>query len=143
MLIMKKNSRSVLGFTMVLVFFLGISACSAQTPTEEIQEGAPFQTDGLLPTAAELVEETPTELVKTEVPVQEPVNQPAVEEPGESEGYPAPGYQFPTPTTDGGAYPSPEEGEAPPVKTGLEATDPASVVLASGKPQLVEFFAFW
>jgi hypothetical protein len=25
----------------------------------------------------------------------------------------------------------------------LEATDPSSVVLASGQPQLVEFFAFW
>lgn len=29
------------------------------------------------------------------------------------------------------------------VKTELEATDPGSVQLASGKPQLVEFFAFW
>jgi hypothetical protein len=25
----------------------------------------------------------------------------------------------------------------------LEATDPSTVVLASGQPQLVEFFAFW
>lgn len=25
----------------------------------------------------------------------------------------------------------------------LEATDPSSVVLASGQPQIVEFFAFW
>jgi hypothetical protein len=25
----------------------------------------------------------------------------------------------------------------------LEATDPATVSLAAGKPQLVEFFAFW
>lgn len=29
------------------------------------------------------------------------------------------------------------------VKTGLEATNPADVQLASGKVQLVEFFAFW
>ncbi len=31
----------------------------------------------------------------------------------------------------------------PTVRKGLHATDPGSVVLASGKPQLVEFFAFW
>jgi len=31
----------------------------------------------------------------------------------------------------------------PDVKTGLEATNPADVKLASGKVQLVEFFAFW
>ena len=30
-----------------------------------------------------------------------------------------------------------------PVKTELEATDPATVQLAAGKPHLVEFFAFW
>jgi hypothetical protein len=29
------------------------------------------------------------------------------------------------------------------VKSALEATDPATVQLASGEPQLVEFFAFW
>ena len=38
-----------------------------------------------------------------------------------------------------------DEPAAPPPepKTGLEATDPTTVVLASGSPQLVEFFAFW
>jgi hypothetical protein len=30
-----------------------------------------------------------------------------------------------------------------PVKSALEATDPATVELASGGPLLVEFFAFW
>ena len=30
-----------------------------------------------------------------------------------------------------------------PVKSELEATDPATVKLASGRPQFVEFFAFW
>lgn len=39
--------------------------------------------------------------------------------------------------------PYPEPTGAPEVKTELEATDPATVTLASGKPQLVEFFAFW
>ncbi len=31
----------------------------------------------------------------------------------------------------------------PTPREGLEATDPSAVVLASGKPTLVEFFAFW
>ena len=31
----------------------------------------------------------------------------------------------------------------PPLKAGLEATDPSTVMLASGSPQLVEFFAYW
>lgn len=38
---------------------------------------------------------------------------------------------------------APPTSEPPVVKTGLEATDPTTVVLASGKPTLVEFFAFW
>lgn len=28
-------------------------------------------------------------------------------------------------------------------RLGLHATDPSTVVLAAGRPQLVEFFAFW
>lgn len=31
----------------------------------------------------------------------------------------------------------------PTARRGLQATDPGSVVLAAGRPQLVEFFAFW
>jgi hypothetical protein len=31
----------------------------------------------------------------------------------------------------------------PTPKSGLEATDPTTVSLASGEPMLVEFFAFW
>lgn len=39
---------------------------------------------------------------------------------------------------------APVEGnQQPEPRQGLEATDPGSVVLASGQPQIVEFFAFW
>ena len=31
----------------------------------------------------------------------------------------------------------------PKVRTGLEATDPMTVALGTGKPVLLEFFAFW
>ncbi len=33
--------------------------------------------------------------------------------------------------------------EAPTVETGFTPSDPKMVKLAAGKPQLVEFFAFW
>ena len=41
--------------------------------------------------------------------------------------------------------PAPSDGLAPTptLRTGQEATDPATVNLASGKPTLVKFFAFW
>jgi hypothetical protein len=38
---------------------------------------------------------------------------------------------------------SPSAEPTPTVRHGLHATDPGSVELASGRPQLVEFFAFW
>lgn len=47
--------------------------------------------------------------------------------------------------SDGDASPSPvaEEKTPPPLKTALEATNPSTVELGAGKPQLIEFFAFW
>jgi hypothetical protein len=135
--------RIPLVFSVMLMLALAISACSTQQAEEVVQEDAPVQTEEVMPTIEELTTESPAEPVKTETQVVEPVNEPAAEDSEEIEGYPAPGYQFPTPTTDGGAYPSPEVAAAPPLKTGLEATDPSTVVLATGKPQLVEFFAFW
>jgi hypothetical protein len=41
------------------------------------------------------------------------------------------------------AQPAAEEPLPRVPREGLEATDPTTVVLASGQPQLVEFFAFW
>jgi hypothetical protein len=135
--------RITLVFSVMLVLALAISACSTQQAEEVVQEDAPVQTEEVMPTIEQLGTEAPAELLETEAQVEEPVNEPSAEDSEEIEGYPAPGYQFPTPTTDDGAYPSPEQGGVPPVKTGLVATDPSSVVLATGTPQLVEFFAFW
>jgi hypothetical protein len=36
-----------------------------------------------------------------------------------------------------------EAATKPVVRSELEATDPTTVLLASGKPTLLEFFAFW
>ena len=41
------------------------------------------------------------------------------------------------------AVPAVENIVLPTVRTGLESTNPASVNLASGDLQLIEFFAFW
>jgi thiol-disulfide isomerase/thioredoxin len=67
--------------------------------------------------------------------------------------YPPPGLDNRNPATTAqplsGAQPSataqPSSGAQPTatLKIGLQATDPATVQLASGKLQLVEFFAFW
>ena len=53
--------------------------------------------------------------------------------------------QEPLPAASTAEVPAPgSEVPAPPaVRTELAATDPASVNLRSGKPALVEFFAFW
>lgn len=50
---------------------------------------------------------------------------------------PAPALESPT-----AAPAAPSEPTAN-IKAGLVATDPTTVTLAAGKPQLVEFFAFW
>jgi hypothetical protein len=59
------------------------------------------------------------------------------------EGYPALDSQAPAATYTPFPYPEPGAEEPPIVNEKLEASDPATVQLASGKPQLVEFFAFW
>jgi hypothetical protein len=49
------------------------------------------------------------------------------------------------PTSDSATTPETEASPdvVPTPRQGLEATDPSTVVLASGKPTFVEFFAFW
>jgi hypothetical protein len=65
---------------------------------------------------------------------------------------PATGPEAPVGVTPENQVPasSGESGEAAPTattkpapRTELEATDPTMVTLSAGKPQLVEFFAFW
>lgn len=51
--------------------------------------------------------------------------------------------ETPRPTATEGAVVLPLPDPTPTARTGLHATDPESVVLASGNPMLVEFFAFW
>lgn len=67
-------------------------------------------------------------------------------EPAPESGYPASENVIPTPTLMPYPAPADDEGSStapPPIKTGLEATDPSTVNLASGELQFIEFFAFW
>jgi len=146
MMMKRKFPRLILMLGILLVGTLFISACSSQQTPAATEEEAAAMEDILEPTIEVVPTESPAEIQSSadvEQPNASPTDPPEADSEAQDEGYPAPGYQWPTPTTDGGAYPSPGEAAPPPVKTGLEATNPSTVVLASGKPQLVEFFAFW
>jgi hypothetical protein len=49
----------------------------------------------------------------------------------------------PLPDEPSGATPQPEPVLRATPRLELHATDPSGVTLAAGKPQLIEFFAFW
>ena len=146
MLMKRKFPRLILMLCILLVGTLFISACSSQQTPAATEEEAAAMEDILEPTIEVVLTEAPAE-IQSSADVEQPntssTDPPEEDSEAQDEGYPAPGYQWPTPTTDAGAYPSPGEAAPPPVKTGLEATNPSTVVLVSGKPQLVEFFAFW
>ena len=80
-----------------------------------------------------------------------PVTQEAVAAVPSSTSVPSPTVAHAVPTTEQGPRPevSPTETDqvleepTPMVRAGLHATDPNGVVLTSGRPTLVEFFAFW
>jgi thiol-disulfide isomerase/thioredoxin len=124
-----------------------VSACSSpQNPVEspDVEQ----TTSPLLDQGNDILSDEVQQDLETDQVLEEPTVTPTgaqiedLEE--QSEAYPAPGYPEPVPTIDLEPYPSPEElADPPPVKTALEATDPSEFVQAAGKPQLIEFFAFW
>ncbi len=74
-----------------------------------------------------------------------PADQSVIEAPsGEGAGPAAPAADEPAaPAADEPAEVEAEPQEIVQPRQELEATDPATVSLASGQPQIVEFFAFW
>jgi hypothetical protein len=84
-------------------------------------------------------------------------DQPAFQEPGlaDDESAPSPPLDegeivgsivptvSPVPVEPDSATPSPVPAIQPTPRLDLHATDPSGVTLAAGKPQLIEFFAFW
>ena len=142
---MHRQRFKILGGTIIVGVML-ISACSAQQ--------APVMTPELEAIEEGIVEPAPTEMpaessltaeIEEEEAAISPTDIPEEDQGLVAEGYPPPGYQFPTkgPPSAGYPYPEPEQKVPPPVKTELEATNPAMVNLSTGEPQLIEFFAFW
>jgi outer membrane biosynthesis protein TonB len=130
---MKKSQRSVLLFLIGIVSLLGLAACSS-TGSPAVQQGTqpvPVEGSGMETEAVSLpASPTPESARNTVEPTTgalpvEPTDAPTLME------------------TEPGEAPTTEQAAAPPVKQGLEATDPSTVQLASGEVQLVEFFAFW
>jgi len=148
---MKRSSFfQLLGISFSILFML--IACSGTATPEFTQAIAPLELEQEDITSPI---ETPTETVQNTQPTPEEIYPTSTSEDmdpgtGEEESYPPPEVEFPTPDP---AYPapdvlpegdpSPDPGDPPPVKIGLEATDPSKVNLASGGLQFVEFFAFW
>ncbi|OGO65561.1 MAG: hypothetical protein A2Z45_10390 [Chloroflexi bacterium RBG_19FT_COMBO_55_16] len=132
---MKKLKKS---FPLLLMIFLIggflLAACSQSAPTTQTEAQ---RTGGGGETPLAVITEAPA---KPSSPTQ---TQPGDLPTATAESYPAPEAQGPVATYTPFPYPEPGAGSPPPVKEGLEASDPATVQLASGKPQLVEFFAFW
>lgn len=101
---------------LLLSVSLLLAACAPATAPQITQSEAPVRADAAAakPAATQPTsQEAPTVNAVTDVPAAMPTEAPTA-----------------APTKK-------------PVKTELEATDPATVQLAAGKPQLVEFFAFW
>ena len=152
-----KNMRiSSTGMILWVCFggLLVLSACSGSAEPESLQSGnlQEVQTEETPPKQA------PTEVIQvTNIPTEEILPTPTLDQaengnaaeeaypaPEDQEsGYPAPVDGYPPPANEVPGYPSPDAGYPPPMKLALEATDPATVSLASGELQLVEFFAFW
>ncbi|NOY98662.1 MAG: hypothetical protein GXP40_05595 [Chloroflexi bacterium] len=86
---------------------------------------------------------------KTSAPPASPPPAPTVELSDSVQPSPAPATEesAPAPGTESPDAAGPTAESAPVVVTPrgnqLEATDPSMVNLASGRPQLIEFFAFW
>ena len=88
----------------------------------------------------------PTEVAQPETEVAEVVEAEPTEEPA-PEATAAPAEEAVVePTADPADEPVEEVadiGPPPAFTESLKATDPTNIVLGQGKPQLVEFFAFW
>jgi hypothetical protein len=160
-LIHRLQSLSLVAVLIVLL----ITACSGEGPVETPQEEYQVQLPAVGVVQEEEPEEAETPEKGSEPIVETPVEAypaseesqaasqatldayPASEEPQVTpkatlEAYPAAESTEPVATAQD-AYPAPEEAPKSTPKVEYEATDPATVNLASGQLQLVEFFAFW
>ena len=126
------NRKRILWFTgILLVWSLLLAACSPETPDSTSTSAPTEEYQVNLPAVNNPQAETPT--------YPAPESQSDVGD----QAYPEPPAQPEPVVAAEEAYPIPEEAvDKPAPRTELEATDPATVSLASGQIQLVEFFAF-
>jgi hypothetical protein len=161
----KLNHYRFFVFALLVIAVISLTACDSATPentptitpnTTNDQQNTEKQQD---PTLTPIVEsgEDKELIEKDEVayPDTEQENQDltsTASNPVEPYPYPEPeiiiSSQEENDSSIGDAYPDPNEEpgqEIIPTPRGNElvATDPSSIKLASGKPQLVELFAFW
>ena len=86
-----------------------------------------------------------TPATPTPLPAETLVPQPATQEPAMPEALPSEVSEIAPTTAPVETEPPTEEIVVQPTSRGdeLEATDPTTVNIANGEPQLIEFFAFW
>lgn len=141
-----KSFKIMIGAGILMIFVLvGCSGSESPEITQEL-----IETDELTPTqpAPTSIAEKPI-ATDTNLPSETEIGYPApgldqgTQESILDQGYPAPEIELSPAGDDSGGYPSPQQAYPPPIKTGLVATNPSTVNLASGDLQLIEFFAFW
>lgn len=108
----------------IMLMALLLAACSGP-PAQAVEDTPAVPTEA----AAGALTEPP--VVTVEVAAEAVTEAPAVTEAATEA----------TAATEVSAVAAPTSTRAPRLE--LEATDPSTVSLAAGKPQLVEFFAFW
>lgn len=121
---------------------LFLTACrQTNESTAAVPATTEVQTEVVIRTAAPTAYPAPAMTEKTAASLASPYPAP-VASPELPTAYPVPEQQVTLLPTAPQETPA-EAAPTRPVKQELEASDPAAVQLASGKVQLVEFFAFW
>ena len=109
-----KDNRITIGITLAALVIIGVTACGVSG-----NKKTPT-VDNAIPVVTEEVSKDSLVPEETNIVENEEMNE-----------------------SSEAAAPAPDEIVLPTVRVGLESTNPASVTLASGQLQLVEFFAFW
>ena len=123
-IVMRLNFLKGLPFVLVLL----AAACSPAFPTIQPEDAS-----------GNRVESQPVLSPDTPEPTEMPVSAPVLESPTDTVSP----SEVPTDTAEPAAATDAPVAEACPYRPDLHATNPATVNLAAGKVQLVEFFAFW
>lgn len=134
----------------MIITLLLVSACSgpeAESETSSADESAPaaeVQSAEAEPAAEEVTEAEPAEeeVATEEMAEEEVAETPAEEAVADAEATEPPAEEATAESSEDESATA-EIGPPPEFTADLKATNPDNVVLGNGKPQVVEFFAFW